>query len=382
MTKNMSNDRSIGPSITSRINWLSNINYQADFYQNSNRKKRVDAEYDWAWLERYHKQGYLMFAKLMLSRVLQRLNMRDPSAEFQKWVNNNSGLLWEARELLSDEISKLLFDSMLILRCSGYSQFYFPRTNFEDFVSVVNEEPFLSKELPLDYLGLPLRVFQLELYDRHQISPITVISTILQINLLNKYRQYFIQRASVNFTPVEGDVVLDCGACIGEVSVLIAGLVGIHGEVHLFDPVPLHACYCQMQASLNPLISHVIKVNVMAVGDISRNVTGLRKDSNLISPGGLSVDSYSMTSLDDYVSNEGVQRVNVIKMDIEGAEMAALEGASQVIKEFKPRLLISAYHKPEHLWEIPNKLKTQNADCRLFFGHHSPMQWESVYYAV
>jgi hypothetical protein len=69
-------------------------------------------------------------------------------------------------------------------------------------------------------------------------------------------------------------------------------------------------------------------------------------------------------------------------MDIEGAEMSALEGASQVIREFKPRLAISAYHKPEDLWEIPQKLKAQNGNYRLFFGHHSPITWESVYYAV
>ncbi len=247
----------------------------------------------------------------------------------------------------------------------------------------MNEEPFVSKELPLDYLGLPLRLFNLDLYHQNQTSRLVVVSTNVQINLLNSYRQCFVQRDSVDLTPVTGDVVLDCGACIGEVSVLIAGLVGVHGEGHLFDPIPLHERYCKLQASLNPTIAHVLHINVLAVSDVSKEVAGSKNDSASISPGGLSIDSYSTTSLDDYVSAKKLSRVNVIKMDIEGAEMAALEGASQVIREFKPRLAISAYHKPEDLWEIPHKLKAQNGDYRLFlFGHHSPVPWESVYYAT
>lgn len=381
MTNEFANNRSMGAAFAARSNWLSSLNWQVDFYQNSSRKKRVDSEFEWAWLERYPK-GFRGIAKLMLTKVLQRFRMRVPGGVSQEWVNNNATLLWEARELLEDDLSKLLFDSMLILRCSSYSQFYFPRIDFDDFVSVVSEDHFDSKELPLDYLGLPLRLFKLELQHQHQISPLTIVSTKAQINLLNSYRQYFVKRDSVELTPVAGDVVLDCGACIGEISALIAGLVGTHGEVHLFDPVPLHARYCQLQASLNPAIAHVLIMNVLAVGDVSREAVGLRNDSDSISPGGLAIDSYSMTSLDDYVSNKKLSRVNVIKMDIEGAEMAGLEGASQVIREFKPRLAISAYHKPEDLWEIPHKLKTQNGDYRLFFGHHSPISWESVYYAA
>lgn len=381
MSNQFTKNRSVVAVNATRSNWLSSLNWQFDFYQNSNRKKRVDSEFDWIWFGRH--KGFMGVAKRLFTEAFHRLRMRVPRGGVsQEWVNNNASLLWEARELLEDELSKLLFDNMLILRCSSYSQFYYPRINFEDFVSIVKEEPFISKDLPLDYAGLPLRVFNLELHHQHQISSLTIISTKAQINLLNSYRQYFIKRASVDLTPVAGDIVLDCGACIGEISALIAGLVGNQGEVHLFDPIPLHARYCQLQASLNPAISHVLQINVLAVGDISREVNGLRNDTDLISPGGLSIDSYSMTSLDDYVSNKKISRVNVIKMDIEGAEMAALEGASRVIREFKPRLAISTYHKPEDLWEIPHKLKEQNANYRLFFGHHSPIQWESVYYAI
>jgi FkbM family methyltransferase len=380
MTEERFIERTTSARIQARSNWLSSLNWQVDFYLKASIKSRVDSEFDWPWLYQQQKNGLKNPAKALLSKALGRLHLRSPSKASQEWLNNNAAQLWEARELLEDEVSKLLFDAMLTLRCSSYGQFYYPRIDFDDFVTVVSEKPFDSKELPLDYLGLPLRLFELKL--QHPPSPLTIVSTKAQINLLNSYRQYFIKRGLVEWTPVAGDVVLDCGACIGEISALIAGLVGIHGEVHLFDPIPLHARYCELQASLNPTIAHVLIMNLLAVGDASREATGLRSDSSSISPGGLAIDSFSMTSLDDYVINRKLSRVNLIKMDIEGAEMAALEGATQVIKEFKPRLAISTYHKPEDLWEIPHKLKAQNSNYKLFFGHHSPTQWESVYYAA
>lgn len=49
---------------------------------------------------------------------------------------------------------------------------------------------------------------------------------------------------------------------------------------------------------------------------------------------------------------------NFIKMDVEGAELQALDGARNLISEFHPNLAVSVYHKPEHLWEIPELINS------------------------
>jgi FkbM family methyltransferase len=364
---------------TPRDNWLSSMNWQIDFYKEASKKQRADREFAWTWYEEMRRPGFRTMAKSLLSRTLNG-NPSQPGFS-QEWLASHAAELWESRILLEDELSRLLFDSMLVLRCSSHGQFYFPRIDFEDFVSVAGEEAFVSRELPADYLGLPLRVFKLALRPPCHIPSLAVVSTRAQIDLLNSYRQYFIRRGSRDVTPVADEVVLDCGACIGEISTVLAGLVAPHGEVHLFEPVPLHARYCELQASLNPALAPMFRINVLAVGDVSRTVAGSNADVSSISPGGLATDSFSVTTLDDYVARNRLERVDFIKMDIEGAEMAALTGAAEVIRGFRPRLAISAYHKPEDLWEIPHKLKTQNPDYRFYFGHHSPIPWESVYYA-
>ena len=158
--------------------------------------------------------------------------------------------------------------------------------------------------------------------------------------------------------------------------------VGDLGEVHLFDPISLHIRYCEFQASLNPTLRHTLNINNLAVSDISGKSSDAIKDSLEISPRGCIVDNFETTSFDDYVSKNNINRVDYIKMDIEGSEVAALQGSSMIIRDFKPRLAISAYHKPDDLWIIPEIIRKINPKYKLFFGHHSPTMWESVYYAV
>ena len=363
--------------ISSNRNWLNSINWQVGFYQHSNKKRRTDPEFPWALVD-----SSVQTFRDLVKGALQILGLcRSQEILLLEWLNSNAESLWESRSLLNDELSKLFFDATLILRLTGHRQFYFPRIDFDDLVEIVDEKPFHNSDLPKDYLGIPLKLFEVRLRDHPNAAPIKIVSGKEFLILLNSYRQYCVRRNSVDISPVPGDIVLDCGACIGDISLLFAGLVAMQGEVHLFDPIPLHARYCRLQVSLNPSLAQVIHINELAVSNRTFVTMGDKSDSDKIAPGGLAIDSFSSTSLDDYVSSK-LSRVDFIKMDIEGAEMDAIDGAAKIIQEFKPRLAISAYHKPEDLWEIPIKLKSLNPSYELYFGHHSPACFESVFYAV
>ena len=59
------------------------------------------------------------------------------------------------------------------------------------------------------------------------------------------------------------------------------------------------------------------------------------------------------TSIDDFVRRNGIARIDFIKMDIEGAELVALQGAAATIRTFKPKLAIAVYHRPTDITAIP-----------------------------
>ena len=71
-----------------------------------------------------------------------------------------------------------------------------------------------------------------------------------------------------------------------------------------------------------------------------------------------------------------------IKMDIEGAELDALEGASRSIRTHRPILSICAYHKQDDLWRIPLFIQSLVEDYRLFLRPHYSDGFDLVCYAI
>ena len=83
--------------------------------------------------------------------------------------------------------------------------------------------------------------------------------------------------------------------------------------------------------------------------------------------------------LDDVIS-EG-ESVTFIKMDIEGSEYKALEGARKIITKNKPVLAICIYHRLEHFLEIPLLIKSMNPEYNLIMRHHIDTTCDAVLYA-
>ena len=75
-------------------------------------------------------------------------------------------------------------------------------------------------------------------------------------------------------------------------------------------------------------------------------------------------------------------RVTFIKMNIEGAELEALRGAERAIKRWAPKLAISAYHRPSHLWQVPELVHNLRPDYRLYLRQHDGGVIETVLYAL
>lgn len=72
-----------------------------------------------------------------------------------------------------------------------------------------------------------------------------------------------------------------------------------------------------------------------------------------------------------------------IKMDVEGAEIETLEGLKDTLKTYKPKLIVSAYHKIPDLFTLPLKIKEINPDYKIYLRHHPYIpDWETNYYCI
>lgn len=90
-------------------------------------------------------------------------------------------------------------------------------------------------------------------------------------------------------------------------------------------------------------------------------------------------EEIQLAALDDLLPD---QRVTYLKMDIEGAERKALQGAAKTIQNYHPKLGICAYHKPEDIYEIPAYILSLDSSYRFYLRHYSLWHTETILYGV
>ena len=93
--------------------------------------------------------------------------------------------------------------------------------------------------------------------------------------------------------------------------------------------------------------------------------------------GGL--EKIEATSIDLFAEDR-VDRVDLIKLDIEGSELEAIQGSRNVLQKYQPNLAICTYHKPSHMYEIYDLVTSICPEYQVGFGHYSPSIIESVMY--
>ncbi|OHB34104.1 MAG: hypothetical protein A2Y09_05260 [Planctomycetes bacterium GWA2_39_15] len=86
-----------------------------------------------------------------------------------------------------------------------------------------------------------------------------------------------------------------------------------------------------------------------------------------------------IVTLDDTLKNFNP---TMIKMDIEGEEYNALQGAKKTITQSKPDLAICVYHRISDYWMIPLLIHSWNLGYKFYLRAHSSATMETVLYAV
>ena len=164
-----------------------------------------------------------------------------------------------------------------------------------------------------------------------------------------------------------GDVVYDVGANVGYVSLLSARLSGESGKIFAFEPLPANVNRLRKNVLINALESRII-VTHAAVIDTVQPITFLTHPSGAMGKalgsagrdeqynGRITVPGLA---LDAFVYNENHPAPDVIKMDVEGGEGAALAGMQRLLAEKRPILLVEI-HGEKAAHQVWNHLRQHN----------------------
>ena len=197
--------------------------------------------------------------------------------------------------------------------------------------------------------------------------------------------QYTMLQAQPYIMVEKGDVVLDCGACFGDSSLLFAQMAGPEGKVYALECADVNIRVFQKNLDLNPTYRNNIDIFKYAVSDESgqklrfRYAQGATAIKTELQEDHESIEVESK-SIDDFVAQTNLQKLDFMKMDIEGSEQAALRGATKTLQRFRPKLAISVYHLIDDLIEIPKIIKSILPDYQFYLEHHSIHASETVLY--
>ncbi len=181
---------------------------------------------------------------------------------------------------------------------------------------------------------------------------------VLPFNLAEQERDIY-TGTEVRVKP--GAVVLDCGANIGVFTRL--SLERGAGKVIAIEPAPENL-ECLRRNFVKEITEGRVVVYPKGVWDkddvLTLNVDphNSAADSFLIHrEGGHEGNKVPLTTIDKLVAELGLERVDFVKMDIEGAEVRALMGGQATIAKHHPLMALSAYHNPTDPVEVPKTVK-------------------------
>ena len=180
-----------------------------------------------------------------------------------------------------------------------------------------------------------------------------------------------------------GDVVLEAGLEDGMTTIKLGKLVGEEGKVYGFEADPLNWERIERNFKESGISDRLMLIkagiwNERCVLPIicqggSSSITNNKENATL---------DVQLVTIDDFCTENAIQKVNVIKMDIEKAEMRALKGAVATIQKNHPKLMISVYHTRKHIFEIVDFINSLDCGYRYYIGCHTCNHTETDIYAV
>lgn len=141
-----------------------------------------------------------------------------------------------------------------------------------------------------------------------------------------------------------GWVVVDVGANIGYFTLLFARKVGPAGQVHAFEPAAVTAASLLRNIALNRPTNvwtyRMALANRRGKASLRRGRADNAGQTHLAAPGDPGDESTPVTTLDAFVEEQGLTRLDFVKVDIEGAEAAFVAGAACTLARFRPAIMI------------------------------------------
>jgi FkbM family methyltransferase len=264
-------------------------------------------------------------------------------------------------ELLYDSQSKETFDWCIKNRIAMAT---LGNLSSVAFPSLIKEEDFIALENSLK--EVKKGVYEIEEF-KIKGDKFGLVCTFM----IKQYSYYDIIK------PEKGDVVIDGGGYVGDTALWFSEYIGDEGKIFCFEPFNSNFSVLKENIKNNNINNIIPEQLGLWSKETVLKMEGTRAGA-FISKTGLNIN---VTSIDKFVKDNKLQKVDFIKLDIEGAELEALSGAQETIKKFKPKLAICVYHRKEDIMVIPAYIVKLVPEYKIMLKNNSFDFGETVMYA-
>ena len=189
------------------------------------------------------------------------------------------------------------------------------------------------------------------------------------------YMKYFDQKI---IKLSEKEIFIDGGAFTGDsIKDFIKKTKNHFKSIHSFEPDKI--TYSKLKKYTKKLNDPRIKIHRLGLGS-KYKILSFTNDGTVGSKIDIKAKSYIQTTALDNFSFKEIP--TIIKLDIEGFEIQAINGMKKILSKYKPKLIICLYHKPRDLWQIPLLIKKINPAYKLYLRHYTSTHIDTICYAI
>ena len=147
----------------------------------------------------------------------------------------------------------------------------------------------------------------------------------------------------------KGDIVIDIGAHIGLMAVVLGKRIGENGKIYSFEPTPYSFTVLKKTIRLNKLEKIITPINQAVAatsGSIEFNANKENVSNSIVSydyNSGHQKMTVTTISVDEFVKQQQLSRLNFIKIDAEGVELDVLKGAKETLLQFDLKMILALH---------------------------------------
>lgn len=282
---------------------------------------------------------------------------------------------------LENENSKKLLLKIVSFRILGYVKVKLPLSTTLYWSELAELESLANTELFLN-----INANQNKLYC-HDLSKLK-IPVRLYMNTKGLYTTFCIEQYRLsldkdqNIGATTNDVVLDLGGCYGDTPLYFANQVGNGGKVFVFEFIPSNIAIMKKNFELNPSLSSQIEIVDKPVWQTSGKEVFYKEAGPMSKISFQQFEGHdgktNTISIDDFVNENNISKIDLIKTDIEGAEPFAIDGAVATLRKFRPKLAISIYHSMDDFVNIIKQIDDLRLGYKFYLGHSTIYSSETV----